>query len=237
MYFEKIIAMVKIFIAGTDTDVGKTTVACALLQALRHQGYSVLGIKPLASGCEMTTEGLRNSDALKLQAQSSLQLPYDQINPIAFSPPIAPHLAAKDARKFLSVEQLTQVCQPALAADVQYTVIEGSGGWLVPLNMRETMADFVIAQRWAVILVVGIKLGCLNQALLTTRVMQEQGVPLVGWVANQVDPTMPYALENIQDLRKRLSIPCCAQIPYGKDGFKKINVGKINTILSETVTM
>ncbi|OGO94359.1 MAG: dethiobiotin synthase [Coxiella sp. RIFCSPHIGHO2_12_FULL_42_15] len=221
--------MKKIFVAGTDTHVGKTTVACALLHFLKNRGHSVLGVKPVASGCELTPQGLRNSDALQLQSLSSFQLPYETINPMAFRLPIAPHIAAQEASQPLSVAYLQQRCQPALSIPADFTVIEGAGGWLVPLNQYQTLADVVIAYSWPVILVVGIKLGCLNHALLTTKIMQQQGVSLMGWVANHIDPVMPYATENVLTLQAYLSAPCLGVISH--------NMVKTDAIFNEKIAV
>lgn len=223
-----------VFIAGTDTDVGKTYIAAGLLQAFKDNQLSVLGIKPLASGCVATPEGLRNADALLLQKISTRSLNYACINPIALLPPIAPHIAAQKAQEILSITRLATACQPALSAPVDICVIEGAGGWFVPLNLNETMADFVVTMNWPVILVVGMRLGCLNHALLTVKAMQAQEVPLLGWVANFVSPDMPAGSENLTTLTALLDTPLLGVVPYGESASSRLNMVKILSIFNET---
>lgn len=201
------------FITGTDTDVGKTLVATALLHGANQQGLSTLALKPIAAGCDMTEQGLRNSDALLLQQTMSLTLPYEQINPIALEPAIAPHIAAAQAGRRLLVSQLVGYCRGALMQPADVAIIEGAGGWRVPLNNRETMAGLVKELNLPVILVVGMKLGCINHALLTAEAIANDGLPLAGWVANQVDGDMPCYAENINTLKSLLRAPCLGEIP------------------------
>src|SRR5262249_50518062 len=150
----------KVFITGTDTNVGKTYVSTGLLKAFNQLGYSTLGLKPIASGCDWIDGKLRNSDALALQQASSLKLDYEQINPFAFEPPIAPHIAGNKLGLRLDVKNLTDALQPTLELNADIQIIEGAGGWHVPLNDRESMADLVKHLNLPVILIVGIKLGC-----------------------------------------------------------------------------
>lgn len=180
--------MSRYFITGTDTDAGKTLVTAALLARARAQGLSTLGLKPVASGSHSTPEGLRNSDALSLQAQSYPPLEYAQINPFAFAPAIAPHLAAQQAGAELSVAGILQALEPTLASPPDVTLIEGAGGWRVPLNDREDLSDLPRALELPVILVVGLKLGCLNHARLTAEAIRADGLTLVGWVGTVIDP-------------------------------------------------
>lgn len=221
-----------IFITGTSTNVGKTTVACAFMRALQQHKYSVLGIKPIASGCEKWAEGLRNSDALLLQAAASIKVDYSVINPLAFEPAIAPHIAAQQVFEPLSVMRVQTLCQPALTAAVDILVIEGAGGWLVPLNSTETMADLVQVMQWPVILVVGMQLGCINHALLTVTAIRAAGIPLLGWVANFIEPEMEAAAENLLTLQSCLPAPCLAVIPFG-NSVTAFDMNKINSIFSE----
>jgi dethiobiotin synthetase len=203
----------KIFIAGTDTDVGKTYVAAALLRLFSKLGYSTLGIKPIASDCHYHNNILLNNDALTLHAASSIKLAYKQINPFSFKSAIAPHIAAKAVNIKLSAQALRESCASAFCYPADVHIIEGAGGWYVPLNQTETMADFVIALQLPVILVVGMKLGCLNHALLTYQAMQHTHVVLIGWVANCIE-TMESCTENIQTLQDYLNVPCLGVIPY-----------------------
>ena len=157
------------FIAGTDTDVGKTTVAAGLLHAARLQGLSTLGAKPVASGCTMTPKGLRNSDAQALIDESTIKLPYEQVNPYAFEPAIAPHVAAREAGVTLDVPALLAAIRNVLQQNADFTLVEGAGGWRVPLSGLENLSDLAVALQLPVILVVGVRLGCISHALLSAR--------------------------------------------------------------------
>ncbi|NLY12164.1 MAG: dethiobiotin synthase [Gammaproteobacteria bacterium] len=202
------------FITGTDTDAGKTSVAAGLLCAAKQQGCSTLAMKPVASGCEMTVQGLRNSDALALMAQSTVQLPYTQINPYAFAPAIAPHIAAQEAGVELSVADLHRAAQLVVQQQADFTLIEGAGGWRVPISNTEFLSDFAVALQLPVILVVGVKLGCINHAFLTAQAILNDGLELAGWVANVVDPHCARLAENLVTLRQLMPAPCLAEVPY-----------------------
>lgn len=202
------------FITGTDTDAGKTIVASALLAKARKQGLSTLGLKPIAAGSEIIEGVEKNSDAHLLQQQSSKALPYAQINPVLLREPIAPHIAAWHEQKSLSAAKLSGFVRGALMQKVDFAVVEGAGGWLVPLNTRETMADLAKDLQLPVILVVGLKLGCLNHALLTQAEILRQGLPLAGWVASTTDPNMLEQEANIETLRQSLQAPCLGVVPH-----------------------
>lgn len=202
------------FVTGTDTDIGKTTVAAGLLHVARRQGLSTAAAKPLASGCQASAEGLRNADALTLQAECDPPLPYALINPYAFEPAIAPHVAAREAGVDLDVTQLAAAVQRVLAHGADFTLVEGAGGWRVPLSGEVYLSDLAVTLGLPVILVVGMRLGCLNHALLTAQAIRADGLHLAGWVANQVDPHMPRQAENLQDLRARLDAPCLGWVPH-----------------------
>ncbi|MCU1730235.1 MULTISPECIES: dethiobiotin synthase [unclassified Pseudomonas] len=201
------------FIAGTDTDVGKTTVAAGLLHAAQLAGLSTLGAKPVASGCEVTPKGLRNADALALIAQSSIKLPYEQINPFAFEPAIAPHLAAREAGIELSVQGLLGPMREILARQADFTLIEGAGGWRVPLSHHANLSDLAVALKLPVILVVGVRLGCINHALLSAEAIGRDGLQLAGWVANIIDSRTSRLEENLASLAERLPAPCLGRVP------------------------
>ena len=201
------------FVTGTDTGVGKTTVAVALLQAAAARGLTTAAIKPVAAGCESTPNGLRNDDALKLQAASTLAINYPQINPVALEPAIAPHFAAQRVGLGLRAEQLAEHCRSVIAMGADFTVIEGAGGWRVPLNDGETFADIAIALHVPVILVVDIKLGCLNHALLSAEAIRSDGLRLAGWVANQAGDKDPSHQLMVADLRVRLSCAFLVDLP------------------------
>ena len=202
------------FITGTDTDAGKTSVAAGLLCAAKQQGCSTLAMKPVASGCDMSAEGLRNSDALALIAQSTVPLPYTQINPYAFAPAIAPHIAAQEAGVELSVAGLYRAAQVILQEQADFIMIEGAGGWRVPISATEFLSDFAIALQLPVILVVGVKLGCINHALLTAQAIINDGLELAGWVANVVDPNCARLAENLATLQQLMPAPCLAEVPH-----------------------
>jgi dethiobiotin synthetase len=203
----------KFFITGTDTDVGKTLVATALVVAANKRGLSTLAVKPVAAGCEQTEDGLRNEDALLLQQTMSLPLSYEQVNPVALAPAIAPHIAAEQMGKRLRVSQLAGYCRGTLMQRADFAVVEGAGGWRVPLNHRETLADLAQELQLPVILVVGVKLGCINHALLTAEAIAADGLTLVGWVANQLDEAMPCYEENLLTLNSLIRAPCLGVIP------------------------
>lgn len=201
------------FITGTDTDVGKTQIAAGLLHLANSQGLSTLGLKPVAAGCEKTDQGLRNQDALLLQAVSSVKLVYEQINPVTLIEPMSPHIAAQKEKRILSADRLAGFCRSSFRM-ADFTLIEGAGGWRVPINPSETMADLVRVLQMPVILVVGMRLGCLNHALLTVEAIRQDGLPLVAWVANCVDANMRALDENIQTLQQRIPAPCLGVVPF-----------------------
>ena len=196
------------FIAGTDTGVGKTTISVRLLKQYEKEGLSTLGIKPVASGCHVTGGRLQNNDALALQSASTIKLPYDAINPFAYAEPIAPHIAASKCGDDLSVEKLLNKTRDALSVDADVILVEGVGGWCVPLNDDELMSDFVSALNLQVILVVGMRVGCLNHAIQTFHQLCSDKIELVSWVANCIDPNMCYIGENIVALEKYFQLPC-----------------------------
>lgn len=201
------------FITGTDTDAGKTLVTTGLLVAAKNLGLSTAALKPVAAGCEQTANGLRNSDALQLQAAMTTQFVYEQINPVALQAAIAPHIAAQQEKRSLSADRLTGFCRSVLnQADV--TLVEGAGGWRVPINPRETMADLAKNLQLPVILVVGMRLGCLSHALLSFEAIARDGLQIAGWVANCIDGDMPVLAENIDSLRVRLPVPCLGVVPH-----------------------
>lgn len=204
------------FITGTDTGVGKTRVSRLLLEALKRDGYSAVGMKPVASGCVASAAGLRSDDAESLLAASSVTSDYADVNPYRFAPAIAPHLAARETGVEINLEKILDSFQH-LQAISTWVVVEGVGGWSVPLGDRLTMADVARAMKLPVILVVGLRLGCLNHALLTAEAIRRADVPLAGWVANQIDPAMTHVPENIAALEQRLHAPLLAQFPFQSD--------------------
>jgi dethiobiotin synthetase len=204
------------FVTGTDTGVGKTRVSLGLMRLLQKQGHVVTGMKPVASGCRRTPTGLVNEDALQLQAQASYTAAYHQVNPYAFEPPIAPHLAAQACGATIE----TRVIQQALAGlteDADRVVVEGVGGWLVPIDSTRTMADIAVAMGLPVVMVVGIRLGCINHALLTQAAITSTPVPFAGWVANRTEADCEAADEIVATLRVRLKAPCLAELDYSPE--------------------
>lgn len=201
------------FVTGTDTGVGKTVVTLGLMRHLQDRGRRVVAMKPVASGCRHTAQGLRNADALLLQRQGSLPLKYHEINPYAFEPAIAPHLAAAAAGGRIELDAIRTGFE-RLAAQADQVCVEGIGGWLVPLNEAQTAADLAAELGLGIILVVGIRLGCLNHALLTQAVIAGAGLHLAGWVANQPSPGCERAGEIIGALRSRLAAPLLGTVPF-----------------------
>lgn len=201
------------FITGTDTEVGKTHVTQTLLRHFQFQGKTTLGLKPIASGAENTVDGLKNSDALSLIAASTEERPYQDVNPFVFAPAIAPHIAAAQSDSLISVDSL-QTWYQSLSSSAELVFLEGAGGWKCPLNNKETYADFVIAESLPVILVVGMRLGCLNHAMLTAESILTSGVPFCGWIANILDPSMPVLEENLATLEHFMPVPRLAVQPY-----------------------
>ncbi len=201
-------------ITGTGTGIGKTYVMCQLLKKYGLEGKKVLGIKPVASGCEMTQHGLRNDDALQLMSASNMNVAYDIVNPLTYTHYIAPHIAAKQDNHALSVEGALRAIQPAFDVDWDILLIEGVGGWLVPFNDSETFEDFAIALNLPVILVVGIQLGCINHGLLTFNQLCKSGVPFHGWIANVIEQNMPCMDENIQTLAQHFGKEPLVVLPF-----------------------
>lgn len=201
------------FITGTDTGVGKTHIALGIIAALQNKGLTVAAMKPISAGCEQTPAGLRNDDALQLMRQASIELPYDLVNPYAFAPPIAPHIAADMSGVKIDLE-LIRSAYLEIANQADAVIVEGAGGWLVPLNQSQTMASLAQTLQLPVISVVGLRLGCLNHALLTAESIRAHGLHPAGWVANRLDPDMLQTAENIETLRQRIPDPL-----LGETGF------------------
>lgn len=204
------------FITGTDTGVGKTRVSLGLMHLLQKQGHVVTGMKPVASGCRATPAGPVNEDALLLQAQASYTAPYRQVNPYAFEPPIAPHIAAAACGVMIDPGAIRQALSDLTQA-ADRVIVEGVGGWLVPIDATRTMADVAVAMGLPVIMVVGIRLGCLNHALLTAAAVAAAPVPFAGWIANRLEPACEAADEMVGALRDRLTVPCLGDLVYNPD--------------------
>ncbi|MBR9885710.1 MAG: dethiobiotin synthase, partial [Oceanospirillales bacterium] len=180
---------------------------------VNESGLRTIGLKPLAAGCDETPDGLRNADALILQASASVKLAYEQVNPVALREPMAPHIAALRENRRLSSERLVSFCRGALMQPADFVLIEGAGGWRVPLNPSETLARVPQQMQIPVVMVVGMKLGCISHALLTAEAIARDGLTLAGWVANVVDPDMPVLQENIDTIRGSLRAPLLGVVP------------------------
>ena len=202
-----------LFITGTDTGVGKTWISAGIMKLLKNQGQSVIGMKPIASGCKLTNAGLRNEDALILQQQSSVEIDYEQINPYAFAPAIAPHIAAEQADVTIDIQRITKNYH-ALSTQADRVIVEGVGGWQVPLSGNNTVADLACALDLPIILVVGMRLGCINHALLTVQSIQQSGLKLAGWIANHIDPDMEEQGQNLLSIQQRIEAPLFGSIPF-----------------------
>jgi dethiobiotin synthetase len=198
------------FVTGTDTGVGKTLISCALLHAFAAQGKRVVGMKPIAAGCNSDEQ---NEDVLQLRAAGNMAAGYGQINPYLFLQAIAPHIAAQRAGVIIQFSRIVESYQE-LAAQADVVIVEGVGGFRVPLNARQDSADLVLELGLQIILVVGIRLGCLNHALLTVEAIAARGLTLAGWVANIVEADMPMREENIAALQQRIAAPLLGVVPY-----------------------
>jgi len=204
-----------VFVTGTDTEVGKTMVSAAILEAAKVAGKRTLGMKPIASGCENTPEGLRNKDALILQQAATETLAYDLVNPVALAPAIAPHVAAAQAGRTISADRLVGFCRGMQMRSADLLLIEGAGGWRVPLNDRETYSAVPRELGVPVVLVVALRLGCINQTLLTAEAIRNDGLVLAGWVANHAEPAaMSCEQETLDYLMEHIGAPCLGVIPW-----------------------
>ena len=197
----------RFFVTGTDTEVGKTIASSALLQAANLLGFHTAGYKPVASGSELTGDGLRNEDALALQRHSRVALRYDQVNPYTFAEPTSSGLRE-------------------LEGLADWVLVEGAGGWFTPLSDSLTFADWAQAEQLPVILVVGVKLGCINHAMLTAQAVRQAGLPLAGWIANDVQPPGKRHAEYLATLKNRLAAPFLGEIPWLADIAQRDDLGQ-----------
>ncbi len=199
------------FITGTDTEIGKTFVACALLHALRRDGLTAIAMKPVAAGCD---EHGRNDDVERLLAASSFHPARELVNPYAFRAPIAPHIAAREEGRAIDLRQIV-ACFNELQTMTDALVVEGVGGFCVPLDESTDTADLALALGLPLILVVGMRLGCINHALLTAQAIAARRLSLAGWVANRIDPAMSRFSENLMSLQTRLGAPLIGVVEHG----------------------
>ena len=201
------------FIAGTDTDVGKTVASKAILNALAEKGLNTIGYKPVAAGSDKTENGFRNSDALFLQAAATVDVEYDDVNPYALELPASPHIAAR--RENVSIEYSVlsdKLAQHKTNSDI--VLVEGAGGWRVPVSENDCLSTWVQQEKLPVVLVVGIKLGCLSHAMLTLDAIKADGLEVIGWVANRVNPGTEHYAEIIEMLEQKVDAPKIGEIPY-----------------------
>ncbi|MBV8341083.1 MAG: dethiobiotin synthase [Gammaproteobacteria bacterium] len=212
-----------IFITGTDTGAGKTVIACGLVRALRARGERVAVMKPVASGARRTAAGLRNDDALALIEAAGTAAAYENVNPYCFEPPIAPHIAAKEAKVTVDLGMIGAKFT-TLSTDADWILVEGAGGWLAPVNDRETMADVARHLELPALLVVGLKLGCLNHAQLSRVGIEARGGSFAGWIANAIDPEMPRRGENLAALAMLLGEPPLEAVPHLRGGVASLTL-------------
>ncbi len=204
------------FITSTDTNAGKTTVSICLMKHFKSLGNTVACMKPVSAGCVTTPAGLRNDDALQLMRESSIDIAYERLNPFAFEPPVAPHIAAQQSHTVIDLQTIKDsYSQIANSADI--VIVEGAGGWLVPINESQTMEDVAAGLSLPVILVVGMRLGCLNHALLTANRILDKKLSLAGWIANHVEEDMLQQPENIETLKKRIQAPYLGSVAYNSN--------------------
>jgi dethiobiotin synthetase len=217
-----------VFVTGTDTGIGKTYASCALLAALRARGLRAVGMKPVASGCRATSQGLRNEDADALIAASDPAPAYADCNPFAFAEPIAPHIAARESAIEIRLDPIRSA-YARLAVGVDRIVVEGVGGWMVPFSETLMQADLVRALDLPVILVVGLRLGCVNHALLSVRAIRDDGCTLAGWIANRIDPTMACADANLATLRDRIGAPLLGVLDHAPGAASEYAADQLDT--------
>ncbi len=205
--------MIKLFVTGTDTEVGKTRISLGLMRALKNEGSSVVGMKPLASGCRRGSAGLRNEDAELIRDECTAELPYELLNPYAFEEPVAPHAAAEKGGVTINISRIKSAYE-SVSGFADNVIVEGAGGWRVPLSMSTSLSDLVAELNIPVVLVVGMRLGCINHALLTAESILNDNRTLAGWVANQLVKDYPYQESSMQVLTSKIPAPLLGRVPY-----------------------
>ncbi len=209
------------FVVGTDTNAGKTYIASALLRYFAAKGVKAVGMKPVASGCELSEHGiwqgqLVNDDVVALYEAGNVHAVLELINPYHFAPAIAPHIAAGKVGVEIDMDLIVRSYH-TLAEMADVVVVEGAGGFFVPLNDQQMLADLAVELNLPIILVVGMRLGCINHALLTVEAIKARGLELAGWVANQIEPDMPMFDENLASLQQRIEAPCLGVVGWQED--------------------
>jgi len=229
--------MPAVFITGTDTDAGKTLVTLGLMHSLQDQGLRVNGMKPVAAGVSEIDGNTVNEDAQLIYRQSSKVLPYELINPWLFEPAIAPHIAAQQANRKIDFQPIKAALNE-IKKQSDLVVVEGAGGWLVPLNEKQDVADMAVIMNLPVILVVGLQLGCINHARLTLQAIEAAGCRAIGWIGTQIDPQMMNVDENIKTLKQYLPVQCLGIVPWLESRDAKTVASYINseTLMDELIT-
>lgn len=205
-----------LFVTGTDTGVGKTLIACALLHGFAARGLRVVAMKPVAAGAVRRRGVWCHDDVVQLRAAANVDAPQAVVNPYCFSPAIAPHIAAQESGLKIRMAVIAKN-YARLGRNADLVVVEGAGGLLVPLGGKLSAADIPARLGLPVVLVVGLRLGCLNHALLTVEALQARGLYLAGWIANRIDPAMAYAAENLQALRVQIKAPLLGTVRHAKN--------------------
>ena len=222
--------MTSIIITGTDTGIGKTWVSLALMQGFKNLGEQVLGMKPVSSGCETEDGQLRNEDALLIQAACSKHVDYELVNPYAFAPPVSPHAAAEEAGVSIGLERILESYN-ILERQSDRVVIEGVGGWRVPFSNELSLKDLALELNLPVVMVVGMKLGCINHALLTAQAIMADGVQMKGWVANQIEPDYLMPDSTLETLQSAIQAPLLGVTP----GLERLESDKLAEAISVDV--
>jgi dethiobiotin synthetase len=212
-----------LFITGTDTGVGKTVIACGLMRGLAQLGYRVAAMKPIASGAVRTPSGLRNSDALALAACATTPVAYETVNPYCFEPAISPHIAAEEAGVEVDIGKITEIYRK-IAAGADWVIVEGAGGWFAPVSGQLDMAQLALGLGLPVLLVVGLRLGCLNHARLTREAIATHGAPFAGWIASALDAQLARAPQNLATLERLLGAAPLAVVPHLADGGAQLSL-------------
>ena len=218
------------FIAGTDTGIGKTCVTVALMEEFKKQGYKVAGMKPIASGADKKNDCLRNEDAELIQQACSESIDYELINPVVFELPVSPHIAAKQMNQAIDLEEI-EGCYQQLASNNDLVIVEGVGGWRVPISNEQSMADLAKNLGLPVILVVGFRLGCISHAILTADAIRTDGLNLFGWVSNRLEEDYLLPEESLETLKKNIDSPYLADLPFGQNSAAKLHVQDSNMLL------
>ena len=225
-----------LFITGTDTEVGKTVVARLIVRSLAATGVRVAVMKPVAAGSVMTSDGPRNEDALGLMADSNVVMPYATVNPYCLPAPVSPHLAAREVGVTIELPRL-QECFVSLSAAADYVIVEGAGGWFAPLNDEQFIADLAALLALPVVLVVGLRLGCLNHALLTVAAIRQRGLILGGWIANHIDPEFSRVPDNLATLARHIGMPAIATVAHAQAAHSSLRLPAAATAALARVAM